>query len=127
MLANERISIAAHLHVLLRRKTGRVTDTEWMATNRDYAIEVIRFAHESAAAQNDVDLGVLANRFADVMALSGVPRTLATASVVRQNRATLESGFGQPLTHKNFSDTDNTEPVRENKQRDTSRYVAGLR
>ncbi len=33
MLNSEKIAIAAHLHVLLRRKTGRVTDTEWMASN----------------------------------------------------------------------------------------------
>ena len=26
---SDKLAIAAHLHVLLRRKTGRVTDTEW--------------------------------------------------------------------------------------------------
>lgn len=35
MLPSEKIAIAAHLHVLLRRKTGRVTDTEWMASNAE--------------------------------------------------------------------------------------------
>ena len=30
MLNSEKLAVAAHLHVLLRRKTGRVTDTEWM-------------------------------------------------------------------------------------------------
>ena len=34
---SERLAIAAHLHVVLRRKTGRVTDTEWMAGNQLYA------------------------------------------------------------------------------------------
>ncbi|MDB5939434.1 MAG: hypothetical protein JWP77_1798, partial [Polaromonas sp.] len=29
MSSNEKLAIAAHLHVLMRRKTGRVTDTEW--------------------------------------------------------------------------------------------------
>ena len=33
MPESDRLAIAAHLHVLLRRKTGRVTDTEWMAAN----------------------------------------------------------------------------------------------
>lgn len=43
MLDSERLAVAAHVHVLLRRKTGRVTDTEWMACNADYAREVVRF------------------------------------------------------------------------------------
>jgi len=43
MLESEKLAIAAHLHVLLRRKAGRVTDVEWMAKNREYALEVIRF------------------------------------------------------------------------------------
>lgn len=120
MLANERISIAVHLHVLLRRKTGRVTDTEWLATNRDYAIEIVRFARQSAAEQNDLDLGVLANRLADIMALSVAPRVSAAASAVRQNRAAPESGFGQPLMNTDFGDS---ESMRESKPR----YVAGLR
>ena len=42
MLKSETLAIAAHLHVLLRRKTGRVTDTEWMAADLAYATEVIR-------------------------------------------------------------------------------------
>ena len=33
MSDSDKLAIAAHLHVLLRRKTGRVTDTEWMAVN----------------------------------------------------------------------------------------------
>lgn len=37
MLHSEKLAIAAHLHVLLRRKTGRVTDTEWLAANAEYA------------------------------------------------------------------------------------------
>jgi len=46
--APDPFAIAAHLHVLLRRKTGRVTDTEWMATNADYAREIVRHAREKA-------------------------------------------------------------------------------
>ncbi len=43
MLDSEKLAVAAHVHVLLRRKTGRVTDTEWMAANADYAREIVRF------------------------------------------------------------------------------------
>jgi len=46
---SERFAIAAHLHVLLRRKTGRVTDTEWMAVNAEYAAEIARFCRINAA------------------------------------------------------------------------------
>jgi len=48
MLASQKLAIAAHMHVLLRRKTGRVTDTEWMAQNLEYALEVVRFARAKA-------------------------------------------------------------------------------
>lgn len=56
MLTSEKIAIAAHLHVLLRRKTGRVTDVEWMAANREYAAEVVRFAREHAVQDNAPEL-----------------------------------------------------------------------
>lgn len=120
MLANEKIAIAAHLHVLLRRKTGRVTDTEWMASNRDYAIEIVRFARLSAAEQGDSDLGALANKLADIMGISSAQ----PASAARPSKAAPDSGFGQPLASRDFSDS---EPARERKLRDAPRYVAGLR
>ncbi|HEX7639608.1 MAG TPA: hypothetical protein VF457_14525, partial [Burkholderiaceae bacterium] len=39
-----RLALAAHLHVLMRRHLGRVTDVEWLACNRDYAGEIARLA-----------------------------------------------------------------------------------
>lgn len=45
---SEALAIAAHLHVLLRRKTGRVTDTEWMASNPEYAHAIVAFARDQA-------------------------------------------------------------------------------
>ncbi len=48
MSSSQRLAIAAHMHVLLRRKTGRVTDTEWMAENLEYALEIVRFARAKA-------------------------------------------------------------------------------
>jgi hypothetical protein len=44
MLENDTLGIAAHLHVLLRRKLGRVTDVEWLVKNREYAQEIIRIS-----------------------------------------------------------------------------------
>jgi len=59
---SDRLAIAAHLHVLLRRKTGRVTDTEWMATNADYAQEIIRFARRRAQEDGQPELADWAAR-----------------------------------------------------------------
>src|SRR3569832_164445 len=56
MLASQKLAIAAHLHVLLRRKTGRVTDTEWMASNLEYAAEIVRFTRARAAEDGHADL-----------------------------------------------------------------------
>ncbi|MBF5005500.1 hypothetical protein [Diaphorobacter caeni] len=50
------VAIAAHLHVLLRRNTGRVTDTEWMAVNAEYAEAVIAFARQHAERNSVADL-----------------------------------------------------------------------
>ncbi|MET0333923.1 MAG: hypothetical protein ABW190_06600 [Rhizobacter sp.] len=44
MYESEKLAIAAHLHVMMRRKIGRVTDVEWITKNLDYAREVIRVA-----------------------------------------------------------------------------------
>jgi len=62
MSQNDALATAAHLHVLLRRKTGRVTDTEWMASNIEYAQAMIRFAREKAAADGHEELLPLADR-----------------------------------------------------------------
>jgi hypothetical protein len=62
MLVSEKLAIAAHLHVLLRRKTGRVTDTEWMAANADYAAEIVRFCRAKAAEDGHAELGEWAGK-----------------------------------------------------------------
>jgi hypothetical protein len=67
MSQNEAFAAAAHLHVLLRRKTGRVTDTEWMASNSEYAQAVVRFAREKAASDGHTDLVPLADRLETLM------------------------------------------------------------
>src|SRR5690606_39017008 len=53
MSESERIALAARLHVALRRKHGRVTDTEWMATNAEYAAETVRMTRIHAAETKD--------------------------------------------------------------------------
>ena len=53
---SEALATAAHLHVLLRRKTGRVTDTEWMASNPEYARAIIQFTRDKALSEDMTDL-----------------------------------------------------------------------
>jgi hypothetical protein len=67
MLVSQKVAIAAHLHVLLRRKTGRVTDTEWMATNAEYAAEIVRFARAKALEDGHEDLAEWAGRLEQVV------------------------------------------------------------
>lgn len=61
---SERLAIAAHLHVALRRKTGRVTDTEWMASDTAYGQAMAQFALNHARSNQDAELERLALRFA---------------------------------------------------------------
>jgi hypothetical protein len=72
MLASQKLAIAAHLHVLLRRKTGRVTDPEWMAENLAYALEVVRFARAKAAEEGHAELAEWADKL-EKAALSPAP------------------------------------------------------
>ncbi|WP_406623533.1 hypothetical protein [Acidovorax sp. SDU_ACID1] len=65
---SDRLAIAAHLHVLLRRRTGRVTDTEWMAANADYAQEIIRFARQRAQQDDAPELAEWAAKLERAMA-----------------------------------------------------------
>jgi hypothetical protein len=44
MLESEKFAIAAHLHVVLRRVHGRVTDVEWLLKSPEYAREIIKVA-----------------------------------------------------------------------------------
>jgi len=62
MSTSETLALAARIHVLLRRTTGRITDTEWMACNPEYAAEIIRFSRAFAATENQPDLAELADR-----------------------------------------------------------------
>ncbi|MDP3423246.1 MAG: hypothetical protein Q8S32_05760 [Burkholderiaceae bacterium] len=62
MASADTFAIAAHLHVLLRRKTGRVTDTEWMATNADYARAMAQLARHSGESLPDEELVKWAER-----------------------------------------------------------------
>lgn len=63
MTSDEKFAAAAHLYVLLRRKSGRIVDTVWLLQNKDYAMEVLRLARE----QVDDEITRLADRFEVMM------------------------------------------------------------
>lgn len=85
MNESERIAIAARLHVALRRKTGRVTDTEWLAVNPEYAAEIVRFARAHAAETNDLDLNAIASRLEFLMAPLAAQATAARPPAVSRS------------------------------------------
>ncbi len=92
MLVSQKLAIAAHLHVLLRRKTGRVTDTEWMAENIEYALEIVRFARAKALEDGHPDLAEWADKL-ERASLEAKPaqRPLAqTALALMRERAVAE-------------------------------------
>ena len=81
---SERVAVAAHLHVVLRRKTGRVTDTEWMACNQAYAQAMVAFALEHAREQQDEELARLARRLQDSWS-GDMPRHAAPAETAQSD------------------------------------------
>lgn len=56
-LQNQRLAVAAHLHVLLRRHQGRVIDATWAASNDDYARELVRLATQDPSRPELMLLG----------------------------------------------------------------------
>jgi hypothetical protein len=79
MTVSQRLAVAAHMHVLLRRKTGRVTDTEWMAENTEYALEIVRFARAKAEEDKHPEL----HEWADKLERAALePRPAARAPLV---------------------------------------------
>lgn len=147
MSTPDAFATAAHLHVLLRRKTGRVTDTEWMATNADYAREIVRFAREKAAGEGLEDLlpwidkletviGQMGTAAARKPLLQAAAETLRSGQVspaaARQAVTPRAGGFANsvPGHHSGFIESTLNSvfgtPRKESDEPDT-RYVGGLR
>jgi hypothetical protein len=93
MRNSEKIAIAAHLHVLLRRKTGRVTDTEWMAKDTAYAAEIVRFARENSDKPDNAGLAEWADKLEAAMLSNADPARRAVPDKVIDNQ--LSSGIAQ--------------------------------
>ena len=118
MLNSEKLAIAAHLHVLLRRKTGRVTDTQWMADNAEYATEIVRFARRSAAEDGHVELVP----WADKLEQAVLPATAAPRA--REPRPQVPDGLP---TLRSFLVSQAAQAGAGEAEFDNGRYVRGLR
>ena len=141
MLVSEKIAIAAHLHVLLRRKTGRVTDTEWMASNLEYGLEMVRFARAKAVEDGHPDLAEWADKLERVLMDSVKPaKSASTVQLLRERAAApvtvpaaapepaaagfLNSVFGE----SGFMDSiSGGEEARRQRDPNAPRYVGGIR
>jgi hypothetical protein len=154
MPSSEKIAIAAHLHVLLRRKTGRVTDTEWMASNHDYAVEITRFAREKAAEEGHADLAAWADKLEEIMLIPEVkprvplvrmvsdavkdrslpvlssaplPDRQSAQSINTEEEVYPESGFIESTFGAIFGEGDVQHRDRKPHDPNAPRYVKGLR
>jgi hypothetical protein len=118
------MAIAAHLHVLLRRKTGRVTDTEWMATNAEYAAEIVRFAREHAASDNAPELAEWAGKLEQAVRepqATRKPTLVQAATQALKPADPPHSGFASSSLFP--FDEEPPQPPRP----DGPRYVGGIR
>ncbi|MDB5844816.1 MAG: hypothetical protein JWP79_2126 [Polaromonas sp.] len=133
MSSNEKLAIAAHLHVLMRRKTGRVTDTEWLASNPAYAAEIIRLAHLKAAEGGHDDLGQLADRLEAAMAVADTPayRPLAQRLTEAAREHNARAQGARPALSFDASGNSifgDSQPGADGTQRPNApRYIKGLR
>ena len=139
MLVSQKLAIAAHLHVLLRRKTGRVTDTEWMADNLEYALEIIRFARAKALEEGHAELTEWADKLERAVLepspAQRVPLAQTAAQLLKDRTHAAAaaqppaSDFGHSvMPESGFADSI-LEPGKTPKPRDPNapRYVGGIR
>ncbi|KOR31617.1 hypothetical protein TI05_12455 [Achromatium sp. WMS3] len=111
--SSEQLRLAAQIHLLLRRATGRVIDIEWLAVNAEYAKEIIRVIRLHTADDPMSTLAQLADEFEQIM--FSLPKSKAHVEVnipkVKKQAAYVNTQLGPAL------DTENN----------VERYVYGLR
>ena len=111
-----RLALAARIHVHLRRKTGRVTDTEWLAINNDYAAEIIRVCR----AEQDEELQKLAQKLEEAFAARHVKGGKAVSgSAVEVSAPEQEATWIQTMK--------DAVAVKERDRKVEQRYVGRLR
>ena len=137
MPSSDKVALAAHLHVLLLRKTGRVTDIEWMAANAEYATEIVRFARSKAQEPGCEDLALWAGKLESAIASDLPPRRPLVERMARSSPAPLaeggeaegQTGFGQSVFGESmFADSQpGSAGGGRRKDPNAPRYVGGIR
>ena len=148
--ANELFAIASHLHVVLRRKTGRVTDTEWMVSNAEYATAMVAFARAQAASEGHAELLPLAEKLEALIPSIGVvarkPLLQVAAERLRSGQAAVQapaaaaaaapasarrSGFADSVPASGFLESTLSSvfgtPRKTDDEEPGLRYVGGIR
>lgn len=115
MADSERVAVAAHLHVALRRKAGRVTDVDWMAVNDAYAQEIVRFAHAKAKELADPSLTELADKLAATVVQGGTRKAPPPPLVERISQSLSEPAPEVAIPNPQYE------------EEEASRYIGGLR
>ena len=108
----EKISVAALISVILRRKLGRTIDVQWLVKNAAYAREIINLSRE----QKLDDLTGYANKLE--MLIFGTNTAIAMPAAVEVNRS-----FVATKVATNEEDEDEIDETKI----DVSKYIGHLR
>lgn len=91
---SDKLAIAAHLHVALRRATGRVTDVQWLLRDRAYAREIVQLAL-AQAGQPELQRWARKLELAMALAEPGAPPAEAADSTF--STLSPPTGFGDSM------------------------------
>lgn len=103
MLDSEKLAIAAHLHVALRRRVGRVTDVEWLVKSPEYAREILRVARSDPAQVELLDLAARLEAAvfpAPARAAASAPPPGAPTAASPASAATVSTAAKPPLLQR---------------------------
>lgn len=125
MSESDKLAIAAHLHVSLRRATGRVTDVQWLLRDRVYAREIVQLA---LAQPGQPDLQRWARKFELAMDLAEPGTLPPEAGDSALSTLSPPTGFGDSMLDSRLdSRIGDTRPAGADKAPAPARYVGRLR
>ena len=114
--STEKVSVAALISVILRRKISRTIDIKWLVENEAYAKSIIALSRE----QGLTDLNEYVDHFEILMfgKLSTTPSAVENSSVTRNESTAFKK---TQTTSFEEEDEDTNEVI------DTHKYVGGIR
>ncbi len=125
MSESDKLAIAAHLHVSLRRATGRVTDVQWLLRDRVYAREIVQLA---LAQAEQPDLQRWARKFELAMDLAELGALAPEAADSGLSTLSPPTGFGDSMLDSRLdSRIGDTRPAGQERAPARARYVGRLR